>query len=295
MKRKVLIFIGITIASVAVAGIVKKGISQSNPPCTAEFVTRLQAGVGTEAPPPTTVGNISPAIASCAYYMQYRCNLNLSSTVQQRLAQLEQESWPGNCNGPCQLTRQEAQNIISAALSNVVTHLTDAQINSMATSSFQMTSGWTPPTRAQEVMLRASGPNVTQTTFTQTAQQLRTDPTLQAQFGSQISGEVNRRCNVLAYAIPSQWNVSTYDPYRVFMVAYALVADDNLGDPQSDISGYMTNMQGWLSSQGFNCPTTGRTMWGDAGYGYNRPVSTFFDDTAQLDLLNRYAAVHGLQ
>jgi hypothetical protein len=165
----------------------------------------------------------------------------------------------------------------------------------MATGSFQMMPGWTPPQRGVEVLLKGSGPGVDQTTFIQTAQQLRNgDPVLGSQFGSEVGGEVDECCNVLAYAIPGQWNVTYYDPYRVFLIAYALVSYDNMGDSYSDLSTYMSNMQSWLSNQGFNCPTTGKTMWGDAGYAYTRPVATFFNDAVQLDLLNRYAAVHGL-
>src|SRR5262249_52513516 len=209
-KKSIWTFVVVTLAAVLIVGAFKNGITQSPPPCPTKFVTRLQAGVGTEAPCPTNLGTISFAVANCAFFMQYRCALSLSNTAQQRLTQLEQETWPGNCNGVCQLTRQQVKDIVTASLINVVTHLSDAQINSMATGSFQMMPCWTPPNRGHEVLLETSGQSLTPTAFVQMAQGVRNgDPTLQSQFGSEIAGEVDRYCNILAYAIPTQWNVTS--------------------------------------------------------------------------------------
>jgi hypothetical protein len=137
--------------------------------------------------------------------------------------------------------------------------------------------------------------NLSPATFAQNAQQLRNgDATLQSQFTSAVNSEVDQCCNVLAYAIPSQWDVTYYDPYQVFLIAYSLISKDHLGDSYSGCETFMSNIETYLSQHGDNCPCTGRCLWGDLGYIYTRPVSILFSDAMQTNLLNRYAAVHGL-
>ncbi len=295
MNRKALFFLAVALVGIVASGIIRRVISQSSPPCTAEFVTRLQGGIASQAPPPTTLQAISPAISNAVFFMQYRSGLSVSSTVQQRLAKLEQEVWPGNCNGVCKLTRQEVKNIITATLMDGIRGLTDAQINAISTGSFCVLPGWTPSNRMMYVDLKSSAMNVDQATFVQNAKLLRNgDSTLQSLFTSAISNEVDACCNTLAYALPSQWNTTYYDPYQVFFIAYSLISEDHLADSYSDYKTHMSNMANWLAQQGFNCPYEGRCKWGDVGYMYSRPVSTLFSDTQQMNLLNRYAAIHGL-
>lgn len=239
---------------------------------------------------------ITPAIASAAFFMQYRSGLILSSAVRQRLAELEQETMDGFCNGLCKLTRQEVKDVITAALMDAIKDLSDAQISSMSTGSFRVLPCGTFPRQLEWVQLHTSGGNnVDPATFVQMAQQLRNgDATLQFQFVNGVSKEVDQRCNVLAYAIPSQWNITYYSPYHVFIIAYSLISGDHLGDSYSDCQTNMSNLENYLSKQGNNCPSTGRCLWGDLGYFYNRPVSILFSEASQTNLLKRYAAVHGL-
>jgi hypothetical protein len=295
MKRKLTFFAALVLLGLVMGGLIRRGIGQSPPPCTAEFVPRLQTGIGLQAPPPSSIGTITPAIANAAFFMQYRSGVSLSSSVQQLLAQLEEQSMPGNCNGVCKLTRQEVKNVITAMLTDAVTGLTDAQISAMSTGSFRVVPCGTFPQQLQWVQLQVSGMNVSPTTFVQSAQQLRNgDPTLQSQFASMVSSEVDQCCNVLAYAIPSPWNTMYYSPYQVFVIAYSIISKDHLGDSYSACQTFMSNTETYLSQHGNNCPCTGRCLWGDLGYIYTRPVSILFSDAMQTNLLNRYAAVHGL-
>jgi hypothetical protein len=173
MKRKLFFLAVLALVGLVVGTTIKRAIGQSPPPCTAEFVPRLQAGVGTQAPPPSSSGTIAPAIASAAFFMQYRSGISLSSSVQQRLAQLEQQTLPGNCNGVCKLTRQEVKSVITAMLTDAVRGLTDAQISAMSTGSFRVVPCGTFPQQLQWVQLQVSGMNVSPATFVQNAQQLR--------------------------------------------------------------------------------------------------------------------------
>jgi hypothetical protein len=188
--------------------------------------------------------------------------------------------------------RQDIKNIITAKFLAVASTLTDSQISNMSTNSFQTIPAWLPLNRSPQLIMP---PNVDQATFIQTAQQIRNgNSTAVAAATAQIASEVDEICNIMAYALPSDWNVTYYSPYRVFCIAYYLASNDDLAYSYTDCQTRMTNVQNWLSAQGFNAPCTGRVLWGDAGYLYTRPTSIFFSDAVQLDLLNRYAAVHGL-
>jgi len=289
--------VGLVVATVAIVVIVKskRVHGQNPPPCTSDWVTKLQHGIDSEAPCPTSLSNISSSVSNLSLFTQYRCGFSLSNTVQQRIAQLEQEAWPGNCTGVCQLTRLEIKNIITAEYLALASTLTDAQITGMS-QSFQVVPAWVPSTRSTDVQLTSSGNNISPSDFVQGLQLLRSgNSTAQATATAQITSHIDDLCNVLAYALPSDWNVSIYSPYRAYVIAYCLASDDRLADSHAECETRMMNTQNWLFSKGFNVPCEGRALWGDSGYIYTRPISIAFSEAVQSDLLNRYAAVHGLQ
>lgn len=74
-KTKIVSFIAVALLGFAAVGIVRKVIGQNPPPCLPSFVPMLQAGIAAQAPPPTTVQNITPAIASAAFFFQYGSGL----------------------------------------------------------------------------------------------------------------------------------------------------------------------------------------------------------------------------
>ena len=274
---------------------VSKVHGQKPPPCLGEWVTALQHGIQSEAPCPTRLNDIATGVSSLSSFTRYRCGFALSSAVQQRLIQLEQQAWPGNCDGVCRLTRQDIKEIITDQYLGLAATLTDDQISAMA-HSFRMVAAWVPANRSPDVMLDSSGPNVSQSDFTQTLKLLRSgDIAIQAAAIVEIASQVDHLCDVLAYALPGEWNVSYYSPYRVYVVAYSLVCGDKLVDSYTECETRMINTQNWLTSQGFNAPWEGKPLWGDAGYFYSRPVSILFSDDRQTELLDRYAGVHGVR
>jgi hypothetical protein len=164
MRAKALSYLGVAILATIVLGLVLRATGQSYPPCSQSFATQLQAGIASQAPCPSPSQQIGPAISNAAFFMQYRSNLALSGTVQQRLAQLEQETWPGNCNGVCQLTRQQMESVITSALLNVMPSVTDTQLNSWAASSFCPIACWQPANRNTNfVPMVRSGPFIPRT------------------------------------------------------------------------------------------------------------------------------------
>jgi hypothetical protein len=294
-KRTTTFAVVVVILAIAIAVALRvKG--QSSPPCNSAFAAMLQNGIAAQAPCPTNLSNISPNVSSLSSFVQYRCGFTISSATQQRLAQLEQESWPGQSNaGEVRLTRQQVKNIIAAEFQSVAGSLTDSQISSIANNSFRMIPAWTPANRVNGVDFTSSYvSDMSRTTFLQDIQQLRGgDPTMQSLAAAQLSTAVDSFCNVMAYVLPD-WNVTYYSPYRVFVVAYSLSSGDQLEGSYADCENRMSDMGAWLTQQGYAAPGQNAVLWGDGGCLYTRPMSIIFGDAVQSDLLNRYAAVHNL-
>ena len=107
MKRKLTLSLVVVISVASIIGVGLHVIAQSTPPCLPSYVPKLQAGIGAQAPCPSSISNIGSAISNASLFMDYRCDLHLSDTMQQRLAQLEQATWPGQSNGEARLTRTQ--------------------------------------------------------------------------------------------------------------------------------------------------------------------------------------------
>jgi hypothetical protein len=61
MKRKLFFLAALTLVGLVAGTIFKRAIGQSPSPSTEEFVSSLQAGVTSQAPPPSSIGTITPA------------------------------------------------------------------------------------------------------------------------------------------------------------------------------------------------------------------------------------------
>jgi hypothetical protein len=283
-----------TLAVAIVVGLKVRG--QSSPPCSSAFVPMLQNGIGAQAPCPASLSSIAPNVSNLSLFIQYRCGFVISPSTQQRLAQLEQESWPGQNNGgEVRLTRQQVKSIITAEFQSVSASLTDTQISLISNNTFRTMSAWTPSNRVNGVDLTSSyASDLSRATFLQDLQQLRGgDAAMQSLATAQLSTAIDGFCNVMAYVLPD-WNVTYYSPYHVFVIAYNLASNDQLAGSYADCENRMSQMGTWLAQQGYAAPPSNAVLWGDAGCLYSRPVSIIFSDGVQSDLLSRYAAVHNL-
>lgn len=290
------------IFAVVIAGaitLVVRTRGQSSPPCAPSMVARLQQGLGTEVRCPASYSLVSSAVDNAAWCLQYRAGIVLSNGVKQQLINLEQST----INGEGRLTRTEVKNIITATFMNRVSSVTDSQIDNMAEQSFRVVPGLAGSNlvngpQGNGVQLRGYLEGIGVATFKQKAREFRSGSTedgaaLRALAPAKIASEVETLCNTWAYACPNDWKVDYYSPFRVFLLTYALAADDHLADNHDECVGSMQKIEGWMhETYGITYSSNGRCPYGASGYVYKSPIDVFFDEATQTDLLNKYDAVH---
>ena len=97
------------------------------------------------------------------------------------------------------------------SLQMIAALLTDAQLNSWASNSFQVMAGYTASNRSTDMQLDASKYMAPQATFIQSAQQLRAGSSaMQILVTTAAASAIEHQCSVLAYALPNDWNVTYY-------------------------------------------------------------------------------------
>lgn len=285
----------IVVAIVASAAVFTKMRVRSAPPYPSNLMADLQAGVASEAPCPTSSAGVQQAVDNAASFIAYRSGISLSQTTKQTLTQLEQSSFLASSG----LSRQQVKDVITATIMNTISSVTNAQIEDMAKSNFRVLPCFADEHRPSEVQLRASKGNFDSELFQEKAIEFREGSTpeglsLRAAAPTYIGNEVDSRLDALAYASEGQWKVGSFSPYRVFILAYALVSDDSLSKSQSGIANSMQTTENWLNAnRGIDCPSAGRCPYGEHGYIYCTPMSIFFSQGVQTDLLNRIQAILG--
>jgi hypothetical protein len=267
---------------------------RSYPP---ELAAMVQAGIGNQAPCPSGYSMIPEAVEAGAAFIQYRSGATLSAEVKQRLVAVEQATTQGEVNDEVRLTRQEVKDVLTAMLMNRVNSITDAEIDFMADHRFRVLPDHKTPQLVDQVQLRGSKGYLDPTTFKQMARVFRDGSSvegiiLRSMGVGEVRAEIEGFCDVLAHSCPDQWNVMYYSPYQVFMLGYALTSDDQLVDSYNDLHQEMKRIEEYMYKHyGIIVPSSGRFPFGDNGYKYSSPLSTFFNNDVQLELLNRYCAV----
>ena len=292
MKQKLAWGFILGIAIVAGIALFTKVAVRSAPPYPADFAAAVQSGIASQAPCPSSYGDVPQAVENAASFITYRSGATLSQAIKQKLSLLEQSamSGPPNASG---LTRQQVKDGITANFMNAASSVTDAQIENMTTTSLRVFPCFVDSNRLGDVQLRGSKGNIDSGVFRQKAVLFRDGSTpeglsLRAMAVSLIGNEIDARLDALAFACPDQWKVDYYSPYRVFVLAYALVSDDLLLKSQSEITGQMQSLETWLhNNRGIDCPSDGQRPYGEQGYIYCTPMSLFFSEGVQNDLLNR--------
>lgn len=296
MKQKLAWGSILGIAILAGIALFTKVAVRSAPSYPAELTAGVQSGIASQAPCPSSYVGVPQAVENAASFITYRSGATLSQAVKQRLTSLEQSAMSGPPN-PSGLTRQQVKDVITANFMNTATSVTDAQIKNMAKTSLRVFPCLADSNRRDDVQLRGSKGNINSGVFKQNAFLFRDGSTpeglsLRAMAVTLIGGEIDARLDALAFACPDQWNVTYYSPYRVLVLAYALVSDDLLLKSQSEIASQMQSMETWLqNNRGIDCPSGGRCPYGEQGYIYSTPMSLFFSEGVQNDLLNRIDAI----
>ena len=294
MKRRILLGFFLAIIMIAGVAVFTKMQVRSASAYAPNFAADLQAGIASQAPCPTSSASVPQAVENAASFLAYRSGVTLSDSIKQKLVQLDQSALSGSLGG---LSRQQVKDVIVANFMNTVGSVTNSQIEDIARSSLRVLPCVVDKARPNEVQLRGSKGNIDAEIFRQNAIEFRNGSTSQAQSLRTMSmdligAEIDSRLNALAYASPEQWKVDYYSPYRVFMLAYALISDDPLLKSQSEMVSQMQSLENWASTnRGITCPSAGRQPYGDHGYIYCAPMSLFFSPGVQNDLLDRIQAI----
>jgi hypothetical protein len=295
MKRKLVLSSSLVVVIVVGAAVFTKMRVRSAPPYAANFAAGVQAGIASQAPCPTSPRGVQQAVENAASFITYRSGTTLSEQVKKKLVQIEQSTMSGATDA-IGLTRQQVKDVIAANFMNTASSVTDAQITDMANNSLRVMP-CVVDKRPAEVQLRGSKGNFDSETFVKKAIEFRDGSTpealsLRSTAATLIGQEVDSSLDGLAYACPEQWKVGYYSPYRIFILTYALVTDDLLINSQTQIVDQMQSTENWLySNRGISCPSAGRCPFGDHGYIYCTPMSIFFGQGVQTDLLNRIQAL----
>jgi hypothetical protein len=301
METRIRVTLAVGGAALALAGVFSVGgaKAQPTPPYDPSVVDMLEAGLDAEAPPPSSYGMVPLAVENAAYFVEYRSGVLLSEDVKKRLVDLEQATMLGWSNGETRLSREEVKQVLNDTFVGQLKTVTDAQIDAATANSFRVLPGFRPENADSMVQLRGNGAGVSDPAlFRQKAREFRDGQTVEAlgyraAARALIGDEVDRRCDLLAYACPAGWNVPRYSPYRVFLVAYALATDDQLGGSYTDVENQMKSVEKQLlQSFGVSNPCAGKPPYGDSGYVYRSPASAIFGPAGQMELLDRIDALH---
>ena len=295
MKHKLVLGSILAVLIIAGVAVFTRVAVRSAPPYPADFSAAVQSGIASQAPCPSSYGAVPQAVENAASFITYRSAVTLSESIKQKLVQLDQSAMSGPPN-PSGLTKQQVKEVITANFVNTINSVTDSQIEDIAKNSLRVLPCVVDKARQDQVQLRGSKGNIDSEIFRQKAVEFRNGSTpeglsLRALSVGLIGEEVDARLDALAYACPEQWKVNYYSPYRVFMLAYALVSDDLLLKSQNEIVSQMQSLEDWIyNNRGISCPSAGRYPYGDHGYIYCTPMSLFFSTAVQNDLLDRIDA-----
>jgi hypothetical protein len=255
----------------------------------------LQLGVGSSVTIATNSLNVGQSVNSVASFVSSRSGVNISAAISDRLQDLEARTLNGQLY---RLTTAQVASALTESLHERLESVTDAQIEDMAYNSFRVSmdarnvSYWSP-----QVVLRKTGRNVKDApTFIEKAKEYRDVSTMEALFyRSQAPGMIANylleRFAELQTELPA-WAANTVSPVQAYVLAYSIVADDDLAFTLSQHLGLMQKVEDRLfTAHGVPRSASGRLPFGDNGYLYASPVGIFFDDQTLNKFLNRLEAL----
>lgn len=290
MYRKVSLILAVVIVLLAASacGFFSQVKNKGNYP--PETSLLLRAGVGAQAPCPTNIDDLALSIERAAEFIHYRSGVKLNQMVKQKLFTLERASLPEWCSEPdcSRLTRQQVKDVITATLMNVLVKLTDSEIDNIAHRSLRVMPDGRCGNVEDYVHVPSSHSGLTADEFVQVAREVRDSHfVFRPHTEAELAGLIDSRLDVMAHACPD-WDVAVYSPYQVFMLAYALASDDHLAKSRAEIITEMKRIEAFIYSKcGQVNSFETRYPFGDIGYIYSSPMSVFFSEAVQNDLLNR--------
>lgn len=258
-------------------------------------VSPLQAGIGSAITMATDSASVTQSVNSVASFVSSRSGVTISTTVSSRLQDLETRTLSGQLH---RLTSSQVASALSESLHERLASVTDAQIESMAYNSFRVCpDARSVPYWSPQVLLRKSSGGIKDApTFIQKAKEYRDGSTAEALlFRSQapglIANQLQGRFAELQTDV-SAWASNSLSPVQAYVLAYSFVSDDDLTFSLLQQTAMMQKIENRLfTAHGVPRSSAGRRPFGDNGYLYASPVSTFFDDQTVSKFLNRMEAL----
>ena len=258
-------------------------------------VSALQAGVGSTVTIATNPSDVAQSVNSVASFVSSRSSVTISASISNRLQDLETRTLNGQLR---RLTPSQVASALSDSLHERLSSVTDAQIDSMAYSSFRVctdarnVSYWSP-----QVVLRKTGQGVKDApTFIQKAKEYRDSSTPEALlYRSQVPGiitdHLQKRFSELQAEV-SGWSGNDLSPVQSYILGYSLILDDDLALSLSQQMSLMQQVEDRLfTAHGVPRSAAGRRPFGENGYLYSSPSDIFFGDQTVNKFLNRLEAL----
>lgn len=236
-------------------------------------------------------------------FIYYRAGVQLSESNKLALRNSEQTAR----TQAKRITKDDLAQILADIALTKLSNLTDSQLSNATETlrgfdapdlpaSFQSSRGW--------VSLRSSGAGtMTPTEFTNQANSIR-GSNANSRVGSSlvtnsIASEISKKVDVIRDASPDFFDNTKSDmtPMQAVLISYAVVADDNLAENQSQLT---QNMQALCqkitqinNGQLYPSPQ-GHRAYGPNGYIYSSPTDLLMDEAAVNSLIAKIQERSGL-
>lgn len=275
----------------------QSGNSQTNQAQQDAFTARVKDGVGREVyfAKTNSKDDIERSVNSLTAFIYSRSGLMLSPKVKSQLVSMESQTLSGS--SPFISSDMVAVSMKQLVLDRL-TLLSDSEIDATVSSLRGFDAVDLPNTsrmfRDNNIKVRGNwiikiSPEEAKRNLTalrDKSAQIIFEPNID----NILSMGIDRQFVSLSSAMSSDFSSSNkLSPVKAFLLAYSSAADDPLTDSQANVQKRMADMQAKLTKFAGSYPSAqGHFPYGDNGYFYASPLSVFFNDYTQLNLLNSW-------
>lgn len=261
------------------------------------FIARVKDGVGTEVyfAKSSSKDDIDRSVNSVANFIYSRSGSMLSANVKAQLVNMETQTLSGS--SPFISSDMVAVSVKQLVMDRL-SLLSDSEIDATVSSLRGFDAVDLPNTSRmfRDNNIKVRGNWIIKISPDEAKRKLNAlrDKSAQIMFEPNLDNTlrmgIDRQFVSLSSAMTSDFSSSDkLSPVKAFLLAYSSVADDPLADSQVNVQKRMADMQAKLTKFAGNYPSAqGHFPYGDNGYFYASPLSVFFNDYTQLNLLNSW-------
>ncbi|MEW6360576.1 MAG: hypothetical protein AB1477_00470 [Acidobacteriota bacterium] len=289
MKRWLSFAFGFCFCALIVGVLAWKATNSSGITTTEEYYQKIRNGLAEINLPKSNDQNlINAAPDSLSNFIHYRSGVQISTANKNALRSAEQNAW------------NDSKRVDAATLAQIMTDMAVERIPTLSDSEItaitESLRGFNAPDLPESfqrgrlmVKLRASGQGrMPANEFSQELTKMRNgdiqNKVAQNLIYVSVSNEVNRRIDTIRKADPEFFGgtQSEMTPMQALLLAYSVVADDDLAFNRVELEQRMQNQYRLGSQSGnrtFPAPN-GHKAYGDNGYRYSAPVSIILNDAS---------------